>query len=90
MSKSFVIARPKVQNFSTWKTIYDTGASERETQGGLKQIHLLSNLENKNEVTIIFETSNVEKAKKFLFSEEAQERMKQSGVIGKPEISFLS
>jgi hypothetical protein len=90
MSKGYVIARPVVQNFSTWKALYDMGRTEREKQGGLKETHLLSSVENQNEVTIIFETTDVEKAKNYLFSEEAQGKMKKSGIIGKPEISFLN
>lgn len=90
MSKNYVIVRPVVQNFSTWKALYDMGIPERENQGGLKEIHFLSSIENKNEVTIIFETADLEKAKTYLFSEEVQGRMRNSGVIGKPEISFLN
>jgi hypothetical protein len=90
MGKSYVILRPTVQNFATWKTIHDTYLPECEKHGGLKETHLLSSVENKNEVTIIFETSDLERAKKYLFSEEIQGKMKQSGVIGKPEVSFLN
>jgi hypothetical protein len=90
MTKNYVIVRPVVQDFSTWKALYDMGVPERENQGGLKETHLLSNAENQNEVTIIFETADPERAKKYLYSEEVKQRMKSSGVIGKPEISFLN
>jgi hypothetical protein len=83
-----MIVRHPVQDFSTWKPHFDAHQSQQH-QHGLKLLHLLRNTENKNDLTIHFEVTDVEKAKQFIQSNDLKETMQKAGVIGKPEILFL-
>jgi len=51
--------------------------------------HLLRNTDDPNEVILLFEAADLQKAKEFAASSDLRERMQQAGVIDKPGIYFL-
>jgi len=82
-----MMVRHNVENFPNWKTVYDEHVYARK-QSGLKDLYLLKNVTNQNDVTLLFEIEDLAKAKTFAESENLHEAMKESGVIGAPEIFF--
>ncbi|MBY0502111.1 MAG: hypothetical protein K2P93_08965 [Alphaproteobacteria bacterium] len=88
MSKSYLIVRHTVDDFSTWKAIYDGHLSSRE-RAGLKELHLLHHYEKPNDLTLIFEVEDIERAKAFIASFDTVNKMKEAHVIGEPEVYFL-
>ncbi len=80
--------RHKVENFPKWKQAYDAHKPSRE-KAGLKDLHLWRNLDDSNEVLVLFEATDVGRARNFADSNELKEAMKGAGVIGRPEILFL-
>jgi hypothetical protein len=86
----YVLVRHKVAHFSTWKAGYDSDSQARQ-KAGLKQKHLLRNMDNPNEVIQLFEAEDIEKAREFLNSSDLRETMLKLkvGVIDKPDIYFL-
>jgi len=88
MSKSYLIVRHTVEDFATWKPVYDGHVKVRD-EAGLKEIYLLRNIENQNDVTMLFEAQDLEKAKAFVESADTHDKMKESLVVGVPEIYFL-
>jgi hypothetical protein len=87
----YMLVRHKVAHFSTWKAGYDSDSQARQ-KAGLKQEHLLRNIDNPNEVILLFEAEDIEKAREFANSSELRETMLKVrvGVIDKPDIYFLS
>ncbi len=84
-----MLVQHKVEEFGKWKPIYD-GHQEARAAAGLKDLHLWHNIDDPNEIVLLFEISNVEKAKAFVQSPDLKERMAAAGVSSTPDILLLS
>jgi hypothetical protein len=58
-------------------------------EAGLEEKQLLRSEDDPNEVTAIFEATNLQRAREFARSAELRKTMDQVGVVGKPNITFL-
>ena len=85
----YLLVRHKVTDFSTWKAAYDSHSPARE-KAGLKQEHLLRNIDDPNVVILLFEAEDVQKAREFANSSDLREAMQKAGVVDKPDIYFLN
>lgn len=86
---NYLLIRHKVKDFRKWKAAYDAHGLARE-EAGLKECSLLRNAKSRNEVYILFEASNLPRAKAFCGSADLRATMKKAGVTGKPELSILA
>jgi len=84
-----MLIRHRVHDFDKWKASYDAHRQFRAA-AGLKDLHLWHNVNDPKEIFLLFEAADVAKAKAFAKSAELKERMTTAGVIGPPDISFLS
>jgi hypothetical protein len=84
----YLLVRHKVADFSKWQPAYDAHSPARQ-KAGLKEEHLLRNTDDPNEVILLFEAADLQKAKEFAASSDLRERMQEAGVIDKPDIYFL-
>lgn len=84
-----LLVRLKVSNFEKWKAVFDSH-SEAQKRAGLRVTHIMRNLDQPNEVVTLFDCSDVEKGKGFVYSPEVPGAKQDSGVIDKPDIYFLS
>jgi len=84
----YVVVRHKVSDFSKWKSAYDAHLPARQG-AGLKEEHLLRNVDDQNEVVLFFETKDLQKAREFAGSADLRETMLNAGVVDKPDIYFL-
>jgi len=80
-----MLVHNKVKDFGKWKPFFDRHESTRKTSGS-KSAQVLQNIEDPNDVFILFEWDSVENAKKFGTSEDLKKIMEQAGVIGIPHI----
>lgn len=80
----------EVADYKKWKPYFDASKFIRDENGIKKMLHLLREVDDKNDVVIMFEVSDLAKAKAFSGSKELHDIMKMAGVIGIPEIYFLS
>jgi len=85
---AYILIRHKVADFAKWKPVYDGHASARAS-AALKEEYLLRNIDNPNEVILLFSAQDLDKAKAFAASPDLRERMQQAGVTDKPDIYFL-
>jgi len=85
---NYILIRHQVADFAKWKSAYDAHSSAR-TSAGLKEEHLLRNIDNPNEVILLFSAQDLNKAKQFAESDELRQRMQQAGVSDKPDVWFL-
>ncbi len=85
---AFLLIRHKVRDFTTWKTGYD-GHQPKRSEAGLTEKYLLRGADDANEVVILFEAQDLERAKAFAASADLREKMQEVGVIDKPDIYYL-
>ena len=83
-----ILIRHKVEDFARWKPAYDGHASVRAS-AGLKEEYVLRNIDNPNEVIVLFSAEDLDKAKAFAASPDLRERMQKGGVTDKPDIYLL-
>ena len=83
-----LLVRHKVLDFSKWKPAYEAHLPARQ-QAGLREEHLLRNMDDPNEVILLFEVKELEKAKEFGASAGLREAMQDAGVVDKPDLYFL-
>ncbi|HJW38453.1 MAG TPA: hypothetical protein VJ420_07550 [Candidatus Udaeobacter sp.] len=83
-----MLVRHKVADFAKWKPVYDDHLSARQ-KAGLKEVHLLRNVENTNEVILLFSVEDPDKAKAFAASDDLRQAMQKAGVSDKPDVYFL-
>jgi hypothetical protein len=85
----YLLIRHKVAAFAKWKPAYDAHGSAR-ANAGLKEERLLREIDDPNEVVLLFSVQDLNKAKQFAASDDLRQRMQQAGVAGKPDIWFLN
>ena len=86
---SYLMIRHTVKDFTAWKTAFDTHRSKR-VEAGLTDKHLLRSASDPNEVVILCEAKDLNRARAFCDSADLREAMQKAGVAGKPELSFLN
>ena len=84
-----MLIRHKVKDFAAWKPAFDEHRAFR-TAAGLKDLYLWRNLDDPKEVIVLFEASNPDKARAFAKSPDLKDAMAKAGVVGQPDIVFLS
>jgi hypothetical protein len=85
----YLLVRSKASDFSKWKPEYDAHLAARQ-KARLKQEYLLHNLDDPNEIILLFEAEDVQKAREFVNSSDLREAMQKAGVVDKPDFYFLS
>ena len=85
---NYVMVHHRVQDFGKWKVLYDAHLPARQ-QAGVKEVHLWHDADDPNDVTLLFEVSDLPRAKAFTESGDLREAMTKAGVIGKPETAYL-
>jgi hypothetical protein len=85
---TYIMVRHSVADFGDWKSVYNEHAPAR-AKAGLKEIHLLRNIDNPDELVLLFSADDLGRAKAFVASQDLREAMEKSGVTSKPEVCFL-
>lgn len=80
-----LFAHHTVVDFDAWKKGYDAYAPEQKKAGVLKK-SVYRSVDNPNEVTVIHDFADVEKAKAFAASPDLAALMAKIGVQGKPQV----
>ena len=86
---TYLLCRNKVADFATWKRVFDSHSTAHR-EAGLTLKQLLHNLENPNDVFMLFEVEDLKKAKAFVASPDVPDAQEKSGVVQKPDIYFLT
>lgn len=84
----YLIIRHKVKNYETWRPLYDGDAVNRKKYGQISE-KVLQNLDNPNDITLIFEWQSKEKVQEFFQAQNLKAKMLAAGVISQPEILYL-
>ena len=84
---SFIMIGHKVANYAKWKRTVKSLAKWRKASGE-KCFYVCRGPKSPNELLVWCEWDTPARAKKFVKSAELRKRMKEAGVVGKPNISF--
>ncbi len=85
---TYMLVRHKVADFSRWKRVFDAHAAAQQASG-MKVEKVLRNIDEPNEVFLLFKVSQIEKARAFVSSPEVPQAMQDSSVLDDPDIYFL-
>jgi heme-degrading monooxygenase HmoA len=89
MDTPYFLIRHKVADFDHWEAIYAQHAVAR-LEAGFHELRRFRNMENPNEVIILFEVEDIDKAKAFMASDEVREKMQAAKVLDTPDAYFLT
>ena len=79
----------EVKDYAAWKKVFDGDAGNR-TKGGFKISGLYRDAKSPNWVTVVGEFRDLEAAQAFVMNPKLKEAMEAGGVMGKPDIKFLT
>jgi hypothetical protein len=83
-----LIIRHKVKDFADWKREYDAHAGARD-KAGLTNGRVTHSVDDPNELVLIFDVTDLERAKAFGASDELRTAMQNAGVSDMPTVYFL-
>ena len=86
---SYMLVRHQVRDFPEWKRGYDAHLPKR-VEAGLTEKYLLRGADDPNQLVLMFEAQDLNRAKAFAESAELKETMQKVGVVDKPDIYFLN
>ena len=85
----YVLVRFTVEDLAKWKPVFEEAAALRKNFGSMG-VRAFSKADNSNEVTILGEYADKEKAMQMFQSQEFREATQRAGVKGPPEVTFLN
>ncbi len=85
----YLFCKNKVEDYTKWRRVFDADA-EGQRESGLHLLHLLRDTDDPNTVIMLFRADDLSKARAFTEAPRAGESAESSGVVGVPEVRFLS
>jgi hypothetical protein len=85
----YLFVKHKVVDFVKWKKVFDANADGAKV-AGLHLLYLLRDTSDPNLVVLLFKVDDIKKGKAFTETPDASKSKVDSGVIGVPEMMFLS
>ena len=86
---TYVLVRFTVEDLAKWKSVFEEAAGLRQRFGS-RGVRAFSKADSPNEVVILGEYEDVEKARQLFKSQEFRDATKRAGVVGPPEVVFLN
>ena len=83
------LIRHKVSSFEHWKPVFDAALDMRR-KGGEESFRLFHDATDPNTLTLVVDFASMEEAHRFLNSERLQAEMQKAGVVGAPDVYYLS
>jgi hypothetical protein len=80
--------RHDVKDFDAWKKSFDSHKQTRLDNGMTDRV-VATSVGNKNSVHVVVAIADLEKARAFSKSKDLQEKMKEAGVVGAPDVFFF-
>ena len=84
-----VLVRFTVEDLAKWKPVFEEASSLRKNFGSMG-VRAFSKTDNPNEVVILGEYADADKALQMFQSQEFRDTTARAGVKGPPDVSFLN
>lgn len=85
----YILVHHKVKEFASWKRVFDEHGSTRKDAATSKGGYLFQSVDDPNEVIVLLEVEDLQKARDFTASDNLRQIMQEAGVEGPPHIHFL-
>ena len=85
----YLLVRHKVDDYARWRPIYDEHGATRKASGSAGG-RVFRSATDPNEVVILLEWDDLEKARQFAQSEDLRQTMQRGGVVTQPDVYFLN
>ena len=85
----YLLIHHTVEDYDRWKKAFDEHASMRQAAGS-KGGYLFRSADDPNDVVLIVEMEDLDRARQFVGSDDLRKAMEGAGVTGPPEILFLN
>jgi len=85
---TYVLVRFTVENLAKWKPVFEEASTLRKNFGSMG-VRAFSKADSPNEVVILGEYADKEKAMQMFQSQEFREATARAGVKGPPEVTLL-
>ena len=88
----YLLVHHKVEDYARWRPMYDEHAATRKAGGasGTAAGRVFRSATNPNELVILLEWDDLEKARHFAQSEDLRQTMQRAGVVDQPDVYFLN
>ena len=86
---AYVLVHQKVNDYAKWKPVFDEHAPVRKDQATSKGGYVFQSADDPNEVIVLLEVADTDKARAFTQSDELREIMQKAGVTSQPHIHIL-
>jgi hypothetical protein len=86
--KQWVEINHKVKNFDAWLKVYDGEGTAQRANEGMVDVALARGVDDSNMVKLVFDITDLAKAKAAISSDAKKKLMMSAGVEGKPSIEF--
>ena len=84
----YMIIRNEIEDYARWKPIFDDHGPTR-AEFGSTGYQLMRSVDDPNELLMVFEVRDLDRAKELVFSDDLREKMQDAGVAGQPNFYFL-
>ena len=84
-----VLVHHEVADYNNWRSVFDASLDFRH-EGGECSCRIFRKAGNPNDLTLLFEWDNLEKAQHYMTSDDLRKKMQQAGVSGVPDIQYLA
>jgi len=83
-----VVVRHKVADFGKWKQVFDAFLNHRMA-GGETGFRVFQSIDDPRDVTVLADWESLERARRFMTSDNVRDAMKSAGVVGDVDISYV-
>jgi uncharacterized protein (DUF1330 family) len=84
----YLLVRHKVDDYAEWKPVFDEHGATRRAAGS-KGGRLFRSADDPNELVILLEVDELDKARQFAESQDLRQAMQRVGVADRPDVYFL-
>ncbi len=84
----YAIARYRIRDLGQFKAEFDQ-VSAQLPQWGFSRTWLDRNVDDPNEIVVMHECQNLDRAHEFFGSDEYRQCVRKAGVIGEPRVMFM-
>lgn len=84
-----MMVRHHVADYAKWRAVFD-GQEDVRKASGLDNVRVYQSADSPDEVVILIDAADLQRARAFAGSEDLKARMINAGVKGKPDILFLT
>jgi hypothetical protein len=84
-----VLVHHEVADYQRWRAVFDAALDFRH-EGGEQSCRIFRTAGNPNDLTLLFDWDNGEKARRYITSDELKSKMQEAGVKGVPEVHYLA